>query len=79
MKNIFTICQIILLVSISYSQNTEVDRRNGFKVIKLDSHYINFEGITEISHNDTNKIIGLWNTSDKDLVYFLKIKYISLN
>lgn len=74
MKNIFTICLIIFLVSISYSQNTEVDKRNGFKDIKLGSHYTNFEGITEISNNDTNKIIGLWNTSDKDLGYFFEDK-----
>lgn len=70
-----TFLHILLLFTVlAYSQNEEVDKRNGFKSIKLGSHYLSFKGIKDISSSNPNNIVGLWGTSDKELGYFFNNK-----
>jgi hypothetical protein len=66
MKIIFS-ALLIIIPFISVFQNQEVDRRNGFKEIKMGFNYENFTGIREIPSSSPNQIIGIWNTSDEDL------------
>lgn len=70
MKNIIILIVSILFTALLYGQNQEVDKRNGFKDIKLGSHYSSFKGIRNTKSNDPNNIKGLWSTSDKNLGYF---------
>lgn len=70
MKNVLIVFLLAFVSSISYSQNLEIDKRNGFKSIKLGSHLSYFEGATELTSNDPSKIVVLWNTDDADLGYF---------
>lgn len=71
----------ILFCCLSYSQNKEVDKRNGFKSIKLGSHYSQFKGLKEMPTKDRDYIIALWETSDNKLSYLFnnKINFFELH
>ncbi len=83
MRNTQTLLLLIgtfLISSILVSQNLEVDKRNGFKTIKLGSHYSDFDNITETTSNVPNTIVGIWKTSDEELGYLFgdKIDFFEL-
>lgn len=77
MRNMQTLLLIIFTFLISsnlVSQNLEVDKRNGFKTIKLGSHYTDFDKITEMPNDIPNTIVGIWTTTDENLGYFFENK-----
>ncbi|WP_320815621.1 hypothetical protein [Flavobacterium sp.] len=76
----FHILFSFFFITIASSQNLEVDKRNGFKDIKLGDHISMFEGIKEAPFDYPTKIIGLWNTTDENLGYFFddKVDYFEL-
>lgn len=78
-KAIYTLL-VLLITGLSFGQNLELDKRNGFKQIKLGSSYNSFNGITELPSKNPNSIIGLWKTSDSDLGYLFndKISFFEL-
>lgn len=65
---------VILFCTLSYSQNKEVDKRNGFKTIKLGSDYSQFKGFKETNTKNRDYIIGFWGTSDENLGYLFDNK-----
>ena len=73
MKKIYLVVLLIFPIFVC-GQNEEVDRRNGFKEIKLGANYDSFIGIKEIESSNPNHISGIWNTSDDELGYFFDNK-----
>jgi hypothetical protein len=78
-KAIYTLL-VLLITGLSFGQNLELDKRNGFKQIKLGSSYLSFNGIVEIPSKSPNSISGIWKTSDLDLGYLFneKISFFEL-
>ena len=72
-KTIYTLF-ILLITGLTIGQNLELDKRNGFKQIKLGSTYNSFNGIVDISCKNPNSICGLWKTSDSNLGYLFNDK-----
>jgi hypothetical protein len=78
---------LLLTFSYSYSQNDELDRRNGFKTIKLGTHYNKFTGLEDIkpsketTHLLSNEIRAYYEPNDDNLKYLFgyKIDFIALN
>lgn len=71
---------IILLPLFVFSQNKEVDKRNGFKEIKLGEPIESFGNLKVLPQSDDTKIVGIWNTSENNLnfIFSYKIDFFEL-
>jgi hypothetical protein len=80
MKKVICTLFFLSIIGLSFGQNLELDKRNGFKQIKLGTYYLSFNGIREFPSKNPNSIIGIWKTSDSDLGYLFneKISYFEL-
>jgi len=74
MRTVIILIATIFLTFLSYSQNLEVDKRNGFKDIKLGSDPMSFGEIEELPTDDPNRTRAYWRTQDKELGYFFNNK-----
>lgn len=74
LKNVLPLVILLFTCLFLDAQNQELDDRNGFKEIKLGSHYDMFKGIYQIGSKDPKTIAGLWSTSDPDLGYLFDEK-----
>jgi len=74
MKFSLLILTFLFINTLVYSQNAEIDSRNGFKNIKLGSNISQFENIKILSSDNENNIIGIWKPTKADLEYLFDEK-----
>ncbi|PZD79651.1 hypothetical protein DNG35_01200 [Mesonia sp. K7] len=59
---------------ISNAQNLEVDKKDGFKTVKLGTNITEFEYLKELKVNNPDKIICLWSPKESDLQHLFNEK-----
>lgn len=78
MKNYILLISLFIY-SFVFSQNLELDKKNGFKTIKLGTSMNSFENLKELPNSNKDIIDTIYMTSDEDLQYLFNHKIHAIN